>query len=122
RARPPDRSTLRLLFALLRRELESPGSVPIGPLLTAAAAQVQEGDGRALDLLGDRRIHRACALIHGDLARRWTVDQLARSVSLSRAAFARLFVEVIGVSPRRYLTTCRLECAAERLHASEASL
>lgn len=94
--------------------------MPIAPLLTAA--QVEHRAEPDLAALGDRRIHRACALIHGDLARRWTVEELARAVSLSRAAFARLFSEVTGVSPGRYLTACRLECAAERLHTSEASL
>lgn len=105
-----EKPTVRTLVTLLQRELSQ----------TTPA----EGSDAVVstEVLGDPRVHRACALLHGDLARPWTVEELARSVSMSRAAFARRFAEVMGVGPARYLTRARLEWAADRLHRSDASL
>lgn len=105
-----DRPALRQLVARLQTELSK-----------------HEGQaGSAAELHApspaDAKVHRACALLHGDLARDWTVEELARSVGLSRAALARRFAEVLGESPGRYLTRCRLEWAAAELHRSDASL
>ena len=105
-----EKPTIHTLVVSLCRELSKTVSAPGDDARGATA------------LLGDPRVHRACALMHGDLARPWTVEELARSVSMSRATFARRFVEVTGQSPARYLARCRLEWAADRLHRSEASL
>lgn len=70
----------------------------------------------------DPAIQRAIALMDAELARRWTVAQLARRVGLSRPAFARRFVAETGTSPRRYLARRRMERAAELLAQPDRSL
>lgn len=74
------------------------------------------------DKPADLAIQRAVALMDADLARRWTVAQLARAVGLSRPAFARRFVEQAGTSPLRLLARRRMERAAELLAQPAAGL
>jgi transcriptional regulator GlxA family with amidase domain len=71
---------------------------------------------------GDHAIERAITLMQGDVARAWTVTELARRVGLSRPAFARRFVAHAGISPLRYLTRYRMERAAEMLAQPELRL
>lgn len=68
------------------------------------------------------RVAKAIALLHAELAHRWTVAELARKVGLSRAAFASHFKAKTGEAPLKYLTRQRLERAAELLISSELSL
>jgi transcriptional regulator GlxA family with amidase domain len=70
----------------------------------------------------DEQVQKAIELMHADLAARWTVTSLARRVGLSRPAFARRFVASTGLSPRRYLTRCRMQRAALLLRDTDASL
>ncbi|HYP99835.1 MAG TPA: AraC family transcriptional regulator [Polyangiaceae bacterium] len=70
----------------------------------------------------DRRIARALELLRADPAKAWTIEQLARAVGLSRAAFARRFVEVSGCTPARFLGDLRLALAASRLEDTDDSL
>lgn len=66
----------------------------------------------------DAHVGRALALLHGDPARAWTVDELAREVALSRSALAERFVALVGDSPMQYLTRWRLALAAQTLRAN----
>lgn len=45
----------------------------------------------------------------------WTVAELAREAGLSRAAFSRRFSELVGEPPMAYLTSWRLDLAADLL-------
>ena len=63
----------------------------------------------------DSYITRALAMMHQDVARRWTVAELARAVGLSRSAFADRFTNKLGSSPLAYLTWQRLERARSSL-------
>src|SRR4051812_20373691 len=63
----------------------------------------------------DGHVGRALALLHGDPARPWTVDDLAREAALSRSALAERFTALVGESPMQYLTRCRLALAAQAL-------
>ena len=101
-----------------------------GACLVRGAAQAPERIEAGALVLGptstqralDRRIARALAVLHGDPGKRWTVERLARSVGLSRAAFARRFAAVCGRSPLRYLTELRLALAASHLDTTDDSL
>lgn len=62
----------------------------------------------------------ALAAIHGDPARPWTLDALAREASMSRASFARRFHHLVGRPPMTYLTWWRMILAARSLLASDA--
>ena len=70
----------------------------------------------------DPQVGRALALLHGDPARSWTVDALAREVGMSRSALAERFAEMVGASPIQYLTRWRLALAAQSLRDEEAPI
>ena len=67
-------------------------------------------------------VARALALLHRDITRRWTVDDLGREVGLSRSALADRFIRLIGLPPMRYLASWRMQVAAEKLRNTNASL
>jgi AraC-like DNA-binding protein len=58
--------------------------------------------------LHDPVVARALGLIHAQMARRWTTDELAVQSGLSRSAFAERFTRIIGEPPMRYLAQQRL--------------
>jgi AraC-like DNA-binding protein len=70
----------------------------------------------------DAQIGRALALLHGDPGRAWTVDELAREVSLSRSALAERFAALVGESPIQYLIRWRLALAAQMLRAGREAI
>jgi AraC-like DNA-binding protein len=72
--------------------------------------------------LSDPNIGRALALIHGDVAAAWSVDNLAKEVGLSRSAFMERFTQLIGMPPIRYLTVWRLEIAKRHLRESRMNI
>src|SRR5262245_10969216 len=72
--------------------------------------------------LRDPAVGRALALLHTELARPWTADELARQVYLSRSAFADRFTTLIGAPPITYLTRWRMQVAAQQLRESRRSV
>jgi transcriptional regulator GlxA family with amidase domain len=72
--------------------------------------------------LREPHVARALALLHGEVARGWTVDELAREVGLSRSALADRFIRLIGVPPIHYLANWRMQVGAEKLRSTSASL
>jgi len=81
-------------------------------------------DGQTGWLAGLREpfVARSLALLHGDITRRWTVDDLGREVGLSRSALADRFIHLIGVPPMHYLASWRMQVASEKLRNTNASL
>jgi AraC-like DNA-binding protein len=67
--------------------------------------------------LRDPHVARALALLHRDLARHWTVDDLGREVGLSRSALADRFIRLIGVPPMHYLVSWRMQVATQKLRS-----
>lgn len=65
--------------------------------------------------LRDPFVGKALALVHGRPAHPWTAESLAREVALSRSAFAERFSAVVGMPPKRYVTSWRLQVAKEKL-------
>jgi AraC-like DNA-binding protein len=72
--------------------------------------------------IADPMIGRALAQLHQRLDQRWTAEELARSVGMSRSAFADRFTRIIGETPMRYLAQQRLQLAARRLEQPGASI
>lgn len=72
--------------------------------------------------LRDPHFARALALLHRDLIRRWTVDDLGREVGLSRSALADRFTRLLGVPPMQYLANWRIQVAAQKLRDTTASI
>jgi AraC-like DNA-binding protein len=70
----------------------------------------------------DPLVTRALEQMRRELARRLSVAELARSVGLSRAAFARRFRAELGEPPERYLSRLRMQRAAELLGSTDAGL
>jgi AraC-like DNA-binding protein len=68
----------------------------------------------------DPQIGPALSAIHTDPGRDWTVEDLARSCSLSRSAFAERFAARVGKPPASYLANVRLDAAATLLRDTPA--
>lgn len=72
--------------------------------------------------LKDPFVSRALALMHRDLARPWTVEELGRRVGLSRSALAARFAELLEMPPKTYLGRWRIHVAAQELmHGSKST-
>jgi AraC-like DNA-binding protein len=65
--------------------------------------------------LRDRFVGKALALVHERPAHDWTIDELGRSVGLSRSALHERFVQLLGVAPMQYLAQWRMQTAARLL-------
>ncbi len=63
----------------------------------------------------DAQIGRSIGLMYGDPAREWTVATLAGEVAMSRSAFSARFTELVGQSPKQYLTRWRMQLAEDLL-------
>ena len=72
--------------------------------------------------LRDPVVAEAMSLIHQRPGEPWTIDALARAVSVSRATLARRFGDAVGETPLAYLTRWRMDLAAQRLRDSEETL
>jgi AraC-like DNA-binding protein len=72
--------------------------------------------------LTDREIATALRLIHERPDYRWTTNEWATRIGLSRSAFAARFRHLTGESPMRYAAHYRLARAAELLCSSDATL
>ena len=70
----------------------------------------------------DVRLSRALQAMHGETSKSWTVDELARISNMSRATFARVFQDVLGDTPMRYLTDWRMTVARDLLRTQDVSL
>src|SRR5215831_4124279 len=72
--------------------------------------------------LREPHVARALALLHNEVARRWSVDELSREVGLSRSALADRFIRLIGMPPMHYLASWRMQVAMQELRNTSASL
>jgi AraC-like DNA-binding protein len=91
----------------------------------ALRAHLSSPTGRRSGLavaLRDARVGRALSLIHRKLNVQLSVGRLAREAGMSRTAFALRFAELIGESPVKYATRCRMDHAAALLRSGEDAL
>jgi AraC-like DNA-binding protein len=72
--------------------------------------------------LADSRMATALRLVHDNVARRWTIEDLASQIGMSRAAFAARFTQVLGVPPMEYVLRWRMALAKEMLWNDGLSL
>ena len=70
----------------------------------------------------DRRVAKAIRAVHAELARAWTVADMAREAGLSRSSFAAVFTAAVGESPLDYITNWRIYRAKVLLSSSDESL
>jgi AraC-like DNA-binding protein len=69
--------------------------------------------------LADTQLATAMRQMHGQIARSWTVAQLAKTAALSRSAFFDRFTRTIGVPPMEYLLAWRMAVAKDLLRRQE---
>ena len=69
--------------------------------------------------LADDRLAAALRCMHDDMARAWTVAELAQQSALSRSAFFERFSRAVGVAPMEYLLAWRMACAKDLLRRKE---
>lgn len=86
------------------------------------AASLPEGQTGWFSGLRDQYVARALALLHREVGRRWTVDDLGREVGLSRSALADRFIHLIGVPPMHYLAQWRMQVATQKLRGTSTSV
>jgi AraC-like DNA-binding protein len=65
--------------------------------------------------LRDQSINTALGLIHHSPEHRWTVEELAEAVALSRSVFSARFTHLVGEPPITYLTRWRMSRATRLL-------
>jgi AraC-like DNA-binding protein len=84
----------------------------------AAVAQKKSVEGQDaggwLGAAAHPRIGKALGLMHGQPARRWTLDALAAAANMSRSTFSDRFKSMVGRAPMDYLLHWRMQLA---LHA-----
>lgn len=88
-----------LFIQILRAHLQAEGPLPAGWL-------------RAL---AEPRVAPALRLMHGDPARAWRLEDLAKACAMSRTTFAQHFRAAAGVAPLTYLANWRMRLAERAL-------
>ena len=130
--REPDKNLLRWCIGQMQQEMRGPqpGSSlvvqQLATLLLVQALRLHLAAGSRgvgwLGALADPQMRVAISAMHGDPARRWTVQSLARRAGMSRTAFAVKFKQTVGQPPLDYLMRWRMRRAADQLSRSDASI
>lgn len=90
-------------------------------MLRAHAEQPERPTGW-LGALRDDHVGAALRAMHGDIAHRWTLDELARIAHMSRSAFAASFKAQVGRAPLEYLIEWRMAVARDALRRNTRSI
>jgi transcriptional regulator GlxA family with amidase domain len=113
---PPSARTLHL-YAAIRRLAALKGTddelaiQTVANLMTIDRPPATLEPGRA----ERRRVTDVARRLRSDYAEPITLDEMADQANLSRYHFIRVFKQVIGESPRKYLVAARLRAAVDRL-------
>lgn len=129
----PAAVALRNMLELLNEEMARPqiggamvarGLASIIMVQALRAYVADHGDDSAgwIGALADRRIGRALALMHGEIAEPWTVGSLASAAGMSRSAFASRFRRLVGAAPLDYLRRLRMERARSALREGRITI
>jgi len=121
-----DRARLRWSIELMMEELREarPGSSLVAQQLAHMMlvhalrlylAERSQDDVGWFAALADPHLSAALGAMHAQPAYRWTLQELAARVGMSRSIFAERFRERVGETPIRYLTRWRMMLAAEQL-------
>ena len=115
-------STVREIVALV--DAATPGSqIMLGRLmemlfvevLRRHIARLPAGSQGWFAAINDPIVSRALQLIHADPGKRWTAESLAREAGSSRTVLAERFNALLGRPPIDYVTSWRIQLAADRL-------
>jgi AraC family transcriptional activator of mtrCDE len=128
----PDAMRMCELIAAIRSELEvaRPGGDAIARdlgsalfvmVLRAHLERERVGNG-LLSLLAHKQAGRAVGAMLEDLAKPWTLDDLALRANASRASLVRMFQKSASMSPLQFLAQLRLDMAKRKLAATRLPL
>jgi AraC-like DNA-binding protein len=128
-----DRAAMRWSLERMKEELRDPqpGSSLIAQqlayMMLVQALRLHLADAPAdgagwLLALADQQMRVAIACMHDAPSHRWTLQELAGKVGMSRSIFALRFKQTAGATPMEYLTRWRMLLAGERLNRSGASI
>jgi AraC family transcriptional activator of mtrCDE len=128
----PDAARLRRIVETIQAELEDDrlgAAVVASSLATSLMMLVlrshfengHESQG-ILALLARRQTARALASMLAELARDWTLDELAERASTSRATLVRHFRTAVKMAPLTFLSELRLTFARHRMLAKNLPL
>ena len=70
----------------------------------------------------DPQLAPAIREMHAQLARSWTVAQLAKTAALSRSAFFERFMRTVGLPPMEYLLAWRMEVAKDLFRRQDVGI
>lgn len=101
---------VQILFVLILRAHAEQTDRPAGWL----GALAGEGDGTGVGA--------AVRAMHADVARRWTLRELAGISHMSRSSFAAAFKRQIGTAPLEYLIQWRMSLARDALRRDTRSI
>jgi AraC-like DNA-binding protein len=85
-------------------------------------ARMTPSSGGWFAALRDPIVGRALQCVHAEPSRRWTTESLARAAGTSRTVLAERFNALLGRPPIDYVTSWRIQLAAERLRGSKTSM
>jgi AraC-like DNA-binding protein len=94
-------------------------------VLLIEALRASPGDDAPPGLLrglADARLAPAIRQMHAQLARSWTVAQLARTAALSRSTFFDRFTRTVGLPPMEYLLSWRMAVARDLLRRQDLGI
>jgi AraC-like DNA-binding protein len=128
-----DKAAMRWSLERMREELRDPqpGGALIAQqlaymmLIQALRLHLADGTRRGvgwLFALADKQMRAAIACMHDNPEHRWTLQELAERVGMSRSIFALKFKETVGETPMEYLTRWRMLLAGDRLKNSDDSI
>lgn len=133
RATSPQATVLQWLLDQLVHERfaglpgASVASAQLAQLMFVQLLRAQLEDGKSfppgwLRVLSDARIAPALCLMHSDPGRQWQLEELAKSVAMSRTTFALRFKTMAGVPPLTYLLNWRMRIAERALRDQNISM
>lgn len=94
-------------------------------VLLIEALRSTQGDDTPPGLLrglADARIAPAMQQMHGQIAKSWTMAQLAKKAALSRSAFFERFTRTVGIPPMEYLLAWRMSVAKDLLRRQDVGI
>jgi len=94
-------------------------------ILLVEALRLGSGDDAPPGLLrglSDPQLARALRQMHADLARAWTVPELAKVAGLSRSSFFDRFQQLVGYTPMGYLLAWRMAVAKDLLRSERSPI
>lgn len=113
--------THALLFMVLAALAPLVRHAPVAvPPLTSRQRAVRVAPPRWREFRPVRReIARAAALMQNDIAKRWSLSELAAHACVSISQFSRLFKESFGVTPITYLSILRVQEMARLIRETD---